>query len=857
MQYPSFFLLPSRAMRIAVFVALCFAAATAHAQGVHRTYAEEPTDGIALPTTPIAGEPDARALDANTGGLALLRGSELTLALDVEDPDVATTSGQGFGIFAATPVGGGVVPRFGIGMGLEWLRPSRANLEPDPGEPFRFTLAYAQALGKNVGLGVSWHHFHDDGVLEGVNTYDLGLSTRWGNYLAVGATLRDIATSPIAGTPVQRRYELEAAVRPLGTDALEVAVGGRIGETRGDIDGWARISARVAQGVWLHGEVATDDLHVIADSGIGSDEFDTRDYRATIGVEISLGHIGVTALGTGLHDDADPAHENHVLSGELIVRASEVGPPSFAGEAKHIERVELEGEISARELVAIVTRMREIAADPSVVGVVVTFDAPSAGWSTFEELRGEVQNLRAANKKVFAYMVSGAARDYLVASAADKIYLDPAGGLRLIGMSGTSIYFKGLFDHLGVVPQFEKIGEFKSAPEQFTEKGPTAIASKMHDDLYGAIWDSWLDAVASGRHLTRAQVMAIIDAGPYSAGDVARDPRLADAVAPPDKIAELVAKELGGEYPVASVSRERPDRWQYPGVAVIYIDGDIVDGKSQAIGLLGSKTSGGETIVAAIAAARANPDIGAIILRIDSPGGSALASELIAREVFATRGVKPILCAMSDYAASGGYFVAAGCDTIFAEPMSITGSIGIFTGKFDISGLLAKVGISTDTFREGKRADMETMFRPYTDDERAVLLDKLRYAYGRFVGAVADGRKMSKIDVDNIGRGHVWTGAQAKPIKLVDQLGGFGDALSEAKRRMGLAPGDRVQLDQLPAEATSPLAAVTKLLGVHADAGMQLTDVPAVRDVLRTLPLSVLLAPDQLQARLPFSISWD
>src|SRR5207249_2501931 len=152
-----------------------------------------------------------------------------------------------------------------------------------------------------------------------------------------------------------------------------------------------------------------------------------------------------------------------------------------------------------------------------------------------------------------------------------------------------------------------------------------------------------------------------------------------------------------------------------------------------------------------------------------------------------TRGVKPIVCSMSNLAASGGYFVAAGCEAIFAEPMTITGSIGIFSGKFELGALARKLGITTDTYKRGARADMEGMFRPYTDEERGVLKDQLRYMYGRFVGAVAEGRGLTRDAVDAVGRGHVWSGAQAMPIKLIDRYGGLGDALAEAKRRMGVA----------------------------------------------------------------------
>jgi protease-4 len=302
---------------------------------------------------------------------------------------------------------------------------------------------------------------------------------------------------------------------------------------------------------------------------------------------------------------------------------------------------------------------------------------------------------------------------------------------------------------------------------------------------------------------------------------------------------------------------QRPARWRYPQVAVIYVEGDIIDGASRSVPFLGNKLAGSQTLVGAIAAARANPDVGAIVLRIDSPGGSALASELISREVFATRGVKPILCSFSDLAASGGYFIAAGCDTIFAEPMSITGSIGIFFGKFDLSGLAAKLGVSTTVYKRGARSDSESYFRPYTDEERTVLMDKLRYMYGRFVGAVAEGRGMKKDEVDAVGRGHVYTGEQAKGARLVDRFGGLGDALDEAKRRMKVAPGARVQLVELPAEPTSLLGKVTGLLGVHADAPVSLTDLPVIKELVRGIPASILVAPEQAQARLPYDITWD
>jgi len=841
-------------MRNAVVLAICLSAGVAHAQGADRSYAEEPTDGVAMPTAPLAGEFDGRVVATNPGGLPLVRGSEFALVLGIEDPDVATSAGQGVGAFMAYSGGGGILPRFGLGLGFEWLRPSRSHLEPDPGEPFRFTLGLATAMGSNVGVGASWHRFHAEGPLSARSTFDAGLSGRWGSYLAYGATVRDIATKPIGDTPVQRRYEAELLVRPFAVDALEVAVGGRLGETRLDVDGWARVSARIASGINVHAAFETRETYALVDTAVGRIEDNGRELRGTIGLEVSFGKFGVTTLASGMRDDTAA---NHLLGGQLVLRSSQVATRSVLGREDHIERLELSGNVGLRQLTTYVARLRGIARDDKVKALVVTFDGLGGGWGTLQELRDELLAVRAAGKKVYAYMVSGTGRDYFVASAAHKIYVDPAGGVRLVGMAGTTIFFKGAFEHIGVAPQFEKIAEYKSAPEQFTETGPSPTAAKMNNELFDSLWDQFLSQVADSRKLTKDELRALVDGGPYSAGDLAANTKLVDAVAAPDKISELVMADIGKVIPVGGRATERPERWKRPGIAIIYVDGDITDGESRSIPLIGQSLAGGETLVNAITAARANPDVGAIILRIDSPGGSALASELVSREVFATRGVKPILCSFSDLAASGGYFIAAGCDVIFAKPMSITGSIGIFYGKFDLSGLLAKVGITTDTYKRGKRADVESLYRPYSAEERSVLMDKLKYMYGRFVGAVAEGRGMKKDEVDNIGRGHVWSGTMAKGIKLVDRFGGLGDAIDEAKQRMGISKDTRVQLYELPNLPSSILGTLGKLIGLRAETQtVAPTDLPVVRDLLRGVPGSVLVDPSKPQARLPFDLTW-
>ena len=829
-----------------------------------RQIAEEPTGGVHLPATPLGGEHDARATAVNPAGLQFVEGLAIALAVDASGEEHATSAGPGVGLYVASALGGGLLPRIGLGLAAEWLRPSRTRLTPDPGTPTRYTIATSMAFGRYAALGLAWHHFTDDhpaSTLDGLGTWDLGLSWRFGNRFAMGAVVRDLGAPRVDTVPVQRRYELEWTTRPTGTDRLDVGIGGRIGEVRADLDGWVRASLKVARGFYVHAAFETRELHVLETTPSGDVlDYDDRDMRATLGVELSFGGVGVSTYGTGGVDEAGDAR---ALGATVVARLSSQDVPAVQGRPDRIERIELSGSMGVRSISRHVFRLRAIARDPAVKAVVLTIDGVSAGWASVQELRGELTKIRAAGKKVFAYMVAGSTRDYFLASACDKVYVDPAGGLRLTGFAGTTLYFRGTFDKLGVSAQFEKIAEFKSAPESYTDLGPSAPALKMRDDMYDSMWEELLAGIVQGRKLDRATVEKLVQGGPYSAGDLQNDKRLVDAVADPDQVAELISVELGGLYPVGEEPDERDDRWERPAIAVIYADGDIVDGKSTTIPLLGRKLVGGETMVAALQAARMSSSVKAVVIRIDSPGGSALASELMSREVFKLREVKPVICSMGDIAASGGYFLAAGCDRIFAEPMTITGSIGIFYGKFDLSGLLGKLGVSTRTVKRGEHADMESYYRPYTDEEREIIRDKLKYLYGRFTGAVAKGRNMTDAEVDAVGRGHVWTGKQALGVGLVDELGGLGAALDYAKDKAGLGLDDRVRIVELPRRSGGLLSF---LLGgfVRARAEAQgdeqtldLGELPAVQEVLKAFPASVLAQPETPQARLPFEITWE
>ncbi len=867
------------AMRLRCIAALLcltgFLTSDAEAQGI--LYEEEPTSGLYLPSAGLAGQVDATTVTVNPAGVGLLDGPELALAVALADEEGEVRSGPGGGLYYASAIGGVLFPRIGWGIALEWLRPARDKLSPDPGTPTRFTQSTSLPMGRNSALGLAWHHYFDKGgTLDALDTFDLGWTSRLGAHWAAGLVVRDLGAPRVAGRTVQRRYEAELVSRPLGTDRLEFGIGGRIGEKDVDfsdgksVDGWLKWSLRLARGVYMRGELGTESLHQVS-TVTGDDEF-LRDYRLSAGLELSFGSLGTTAYGTVVRDSDG---ENRASGGTFVARLSPRQVPSILPEGKRIERLDITGGIGQRRLTSIVAYLRRIADDDNVVGLFINLDSVAAGWATLHEVRTEIAALRASGKMVFAFMVDGSTRQYYLASAANKIYIDPAGGVRLRGFSATSLYFAGLFQKLGVKAQFQRIEEYKSAPEQWTRTGPTEPAFRMRNELYDGLYGTIVADIAASRGLSEQRVKTLIDNGPYTAGDLEKLPDLVDAIVVSEDLAPIIAKEMGRQYRFGSAPNLRPERWDRRKIAVIYLVGDIVGGSSRTVPLLGRSLVGGRTIAQALASARADKDIEAIVLRINSPGGSALASEIMAREVKKVQGVKPIICSMADYAASGGYYAAAYCDRIFADPMTVTGSIGIFNGSFDLSGLLTRMGLSWTTIKRGEHSDLGSFYRPMTEKEQKFMKQKLHYFYGRFINSVAEGRSMTAEAVNEVGRGHVWTGKQALGIKLVDEMGGIIDAIAYAKKMAKFRPGEKASLVMLPkierslldkalggspfgrsADSDSKAQASMKNLEPYIRL-MGLLPGTMAEDLMGLLPVSLWTEPGAPQARLPFSIVWD
>lgn len=482
---------------------------------------------------------------------------------------------------------------------------------------------------------------------------------------------------------------------------------------------------------------------------------------------------------------------NATLSIELQAPFSEVAPSDVISQF-------LPRASTLRATVDLISRAKN---DPRVKALVIRPSANGALWAQLQEVRAAVEDFKLSKKPVIAYLESGSAGEYYVASAADRIVLMPAGQLDIAGVASYELFFRGALDKIGVVPDLLHVGDYKTASNTFTEKGFTAAHREMTRSLNREWYDELVRAIAAGRKISEDAARKALDGGPYLA-EAAVSAGLVDALSYDDQLDDS-APIQGTQIFDAEQYGATPARPTAPlgagRIALLYAVGTIASGKSSSEATSGT-VLGSETFVQWLRKARVDPSVNAIVVRIDSPGGSAIASEVIWREMMLTREAKPLIVSMGDVAASGGYYIAAPADTIVAQPGTITGSIGVVTGKFVVSGALDKIGVGTATVSDGPLADIYSPFKPFSKDERARVEEQLQSTYELFLKRVADGRRQTTAKIDAVAQGRVWTGRQARQFGLVDELGGLDDALRLAKQRAKLDPKKDVELVVYPAK---------------------------------------------------------
>ena len=478
------------------------------------------------------------------------------------------------------------------------------------------------------------------------------------------------------------------------------------------------------------------------------------------------------------------------LSGEL----QEISPPDFFSNVILGIR-----PLSMNELWM---NIRKAKADDRIDAILLRINLLACDWAKVTELRDLILDVRKAGKKTYAYIDEAPDfdKEYYLATACDRIILHPMGWLGINGIGGYVPFFKNALDNLGVRAEFEHVEEYKTAYNQFTEKGFTPAHREMMESIYGDLFSHYVKAVATARKKNEEEVRSLIDKA-FFQGEEALKAGLVDDLLYEDQLQNLLqsgGRKLGRitSDAYARVSPVSAGIGIGRRVALIYGVGPILSGESLP------QSMGGTTVARWIRQARQDKSIAAIVFRVDSPGGSSVASDVIWREVFLAKKEKPFVVSMSDVAGSGGYWISMAAHKIVAQPQTLTGSIGVLAGKFDLSALYEKLGLTSEKIAYGKEADIFSTFRPFSPEEKKIMKDEILWTYDQFLDKVAEGRNMTKAEVNAVGRGRVWTGAQARDLKLVDELGGLTKAVELAKGLAGIAREEEVRLVVWPKKRT-------------------------------------------------------
>jgi len=451
-----------------------------------------------------------------------------------------------------------------------------------------------------------------------------------------------------------------------------------------------------------------------------------------------------------------------------------------------------------QSLSSLLTQFRKAKTDKRIRAIILDIDASETGWAKAEELRGAIEDFRASGKPVYAYMEMGFNKDYYVAAACDKIYMPPPGELFVTGLAADVMFFRGTLDKLGIYPDIYQIGKYKNAGDTFTQKQMTDAHREVINSVLDDLHSRQIDAIAKGRGKSSDDVKKLIDNAPYNARQ-AKDAGLIDGAMYREELEKEIKKGLGyadkddlrlvkaSDY--RKISQESLGLNKGEKIAVVYAAGDIMSGSSQ-FGSDGQEVIGSESLVRVLNEVRDDKTIKAVVLRIDSPGGEGLASDIIWRGIESLKAKKPVVVSMSDVAASGGYYIACNANKVVAQPSTITGSIGVVGGKPVVKGFYDWIGVTNEYVLRGTNAGIFRESEKFTDSERAKFQEFLKTTYDDFTAKVAKGRSKDQVYVDSIGQGRVWTGRQGKENGLVDEYGGLDKAIAIAKQLANI-PADK------------------------------------------------------------------
>jgi protease IV len=500
----------------------------------------------------------------------------------------------------------------------------------------------------------------------------------------------------------------------------------------------------------------------------------------------------------------------------------------------------------------ILKAIREAKTNENIKGIYLNLSVSPNSYATLEAIRNELIDFKKSRKFIIAYGELLEEHSYYIASVADEVYLNPAGELLIDGFSSNTAYLKGLFDKLGLQPQLIRHGKYKAAGEPLISDKMSSENRHQIEAYLGSMYDNFVSAIATSRKKTPEEIRTMADELQLQTPEDAKRLGMITGVMFEDEVHEVLRKKVDvekfkdikfiGVGAAAGAAVNTPFSVKEK-IAVIYCVGDIVSGKGD------DGSMGSETIVKAIRTAKSDSNVKAVVLRINSPGGSAMASDVIWREVVLTKKVKPVIVSMGDVAASGGYYIAAPADVIVAQTNTVTGSIGVFALLMNASKLMKdKLGINVETVKFGKYADMGTANRALTPAEEAIVQKFVDRIYNDFITKVSEGRKLTPEQVDSIAQGRVWSGSDAKRIGLVDEFGGLDKAIEIAAEKAGVKeyrtsflPEQKEPFEQLLSSMGSEASAyiTQKQLGEQYEWYMKLKDAVKYEGIQMRMPVQV------------------
>ncbi|CAI5502616.1 unnamed protein product [Closterium sp. Naga37s-1] len=659
---------------------------------------------------------------------------------------------------------------------------------------------------------------------------------------AISASFRSSAYAPLSASHSSFRHvSASAASTPESgpAESEEVKATGTSGSVDSDTDAFSETETVSATNGAASNGVAASTSSATSSASIASGE---GGASGDVAVPIELEYVplaGFRKLGAQLKMLVEwpwrRVKKNSVLYMRLKGNIPEMVGSSFS---------------PSLSLPAICDNLRKAAVDPRVSALLLHVDPLQCGWGKLQEIARHVAHFRKSGKPCIAYMTVGGEQEYFIASACEEIYAPPGAYLSLRGLAVQGQFLGGVLQKAGVQPQIERIGKYKSAGDQLARSDMSEPNREMLTAILDDFYSTWTAAVAENRGVGQEAVQQLLQDGVQEVEELKSRGFLTDVIYG-IQVEELLKERLGQdkEKPLQSVDAKKygkvsPSTVGLGGkerIAVLRAVGAISQGKERGGGMGGGGVKS-ESIIEKLRMVKENKQFKALVLRIDSPGGDALASDLMWNEIRELAKVKPVVACMSDVAASGGYYMAMAAPHIVAEPLTLTGSIGVVTGKFSLGELYGRIGFNKEIISRGRFAELNADQRPFTPDEEEYFAKGAKIAYQRFRNKAALSRSMQEEDMEAVAQGRVWTGQAAHKANLVDSLGGFWSAVQVAKSKAGIDLSQRVRIVELSRSQPS----ITALLSGGAQSVLSLSGFfgPEARaEALRSLAADMLLSP--------------